>query len=267
MAKEGAKEDEAPDAAARGLIRAKDAATLATALSANAGADVSADAGADVSADAGGNLDEEGGGSWPYASLVMVACTFDASPILLISNLAEHTKNILRDDRVSLLYDGTIGVPDRLTGARVSVLGRAERTEDPHARNRYLARHPSAAGYAGFADFGFYRVAVTRAHLVAGFGRIDWIDGPDLTFEHGAKAPLAMAEADLITETNEISPEILRVLVERLGLDGDGWRMTGCDPEGCDLRREGDVARFTFPSPVFTPDEARAAFAHVRGQE
>ncbi len=251
-------EDVSPATTARTLIRSKDVATLATASSADAEVKLSADAEAPGAVQVGG---------WPYASLVMVACDLDASPILLISKLAEHTKNILRDDRVSLLYDGTNPGGDRLSGARVSVLGRAEPTDDPRVRDRYLARHPSAAGYAGFADFGFYRVVVTRAHLVAGFGRIDWIDGPDLTLAPGAMASLAVAESDLITEFNEINPEKMRVLAERLGLDGDGWRMTGCDPEGGDLRRDGEVARFLFPSPVFTPEEARVAFAHVRSQE
>ena len=64
-----------------------------------------------------GTLTAEGA---PYASLVMMAADLDASPILLISGLAEHTKNILRDSRVSLLVDGTQGLDERLTGARIA---------------------------------------------------------------------------------------------------------------------------------------------------
>ncbi len=226
-----------PADGARRLIRALDTSTLATSLA--------------------------GGGGWPYASLVLVACDFDASPLLLISQLAEHTKNLAADDRVSLLYDGTGTGPERLTGHRVSVLGRAVPIDDDQAKSRYLARHPSAEGYAGFADFGFYRIQITRAHLVAGFGRIDWIDGRDLLFPTDSAGFSADSEADLVTNLNENHPQTVRFLAENQGLDGDGWRMTGCDPEGCDLRREGEVARIGFPAPVNRLNQARAAISRM----
>lgn len=119
-------------------------------------------------------------GAWPYVSLVLVAVDHDLAPILLISRLAEHTKAIEVDARVALLFDGTVGLEKPLTGPRLSVQGRAERSADPGIAARYLARHPDAALYAGFADFSFYRVAIERAHLVAGFGAIHWIGAGQL---------------------------------------------------------------------------------------
>ena len=127
----------------------------------------------------------------PYASLVLVALDHDASPLLLISTLADHTRNLAGDARVSLLFDGTAGLDEPLTGPRVSVQGTAQRTDDPRHRARFLARHPGAAMYAGFKDFAFYRVAVSRAHLVAGFGRIPWIAGTDLLLDVGGSTVLA----------------------------------------------------------------------------
>lgn len=73
---------------------------------------------------------------WPYGSLVLVATDAAGAPILLISTLAEHTKNIAVDPRLSLLFDGTQGLEERLTGARVTLLGRAERSDAPHLRDR-----------------------------------------------------------------------------------------------------------------------------------
>lgn len=119
-------------------------------------------------------------GSGPYVSLVLFASDARGAPILLLSRLAEHSKNIAGDPRVALLIDGTAGLADPLTGARVTLQGRIEPADDAEARSRYLARHPSAEGYASFGDFGFWRVAVARAHLVAGFGRIVGIDGKTL---------------------------------------------------------------------------------------
>lgn len=117
---------------------------------------------------------------WPFASLVLSALDADGTPLLLISDLAEHAKNIAAEPRVSLLFDGTAGLADPLTGPRVTVLGEAKRSEEPQALRRFLARHPSAELYAGFKDFHLYRVEVARAHLVAGFGRIHWIEAREL---------------------------------------------------------------------------------------
>src|SRR5215831_3006356 len=82
------------------------------------------------------------GGSWPYASLVLAAVDHDLSPILLLSELAEHTKAIAADSRVSLLFDGTQGLDQPLTGPRVTLVGRAARTDDERLARRFLARHP-----------------------------------------------------------------------------------------------------------------------------
>src|SRR5260221_5163536 len=119
---------DSPGAIARDLIRAADRATLAT------------------------RLTRPGLAGWPYASLVLVATDQDLTPLLLISDLADHTRNIAREPRVSLLFDATAGAADPLAAARLTVLGRIIRDDGPAARARYLARHPTAATYAGFGD-------------------------------------------------------------------------------------------------------------------
>ena len=115
------------------------------------------------------------GSGWPFASLVLTAPDHSGMPLLLISSLAEHTRNIAADNRVSLLYDGTNDYTERLTGPRLTLLGRAIACTEPDAKEVFLAAHPSASTYADFQDFSFYRIAPERGHLVAGFGRIEWI--------------------------------------------------------------------------------------------
>lgn len=152
--------DEVPPALqCRQIIRAADRASLAT-----------------TSVSGKGGV----GGPWPYASLVLTACDDAGNPLLLISDLADHTRNIRADARVSMLYDETAGLDDPLTGARVTLQGEAEQVEDAGLMDIYLARHPSAKTYAEFTDFHMFRVRPRRAHLVAGFGRIAWIEGKDL---------------------------------------------------------------------------------------
>src|SRR5256714_5618606 len=107
----------------------------------------------------------------PYCSLVNVATAADGAPLLLISRLAVHTKNILADPRVSLMLDER-KAGDPLEGARIMLMGTAALTDDPEARRRYLDRHPAAEMFAGFQDFAFYRIDLQGAHLAAGFRRI-----------------------------------------------------------------------------------------------
>ncbi len=134
--------------------------------------------------------------AWPYASLVLMAAAKDGSPILFISDLSEHAKNIAADNRVSLLIDGTGGLKEPLTGPRVSILARAVRADQADLKARFLARHPGAKIYAGFADFHVYRLEVTRAHFVAGFGRILWIEAAEIIGEkYGYEAPTAKTAA------------------------------------------------------------------------
>ena len=216
----------------RDLIRTAERAALATALAGTA--------------------------SHPYASLVLVASAADGSPLLLVSELAEHTKNLLRDARLSLLFDGTAGLDDPLTGPRTGVLGRAALSNDAHERARFLARHPSAEAYAGFADFRLYRVVVERAHLVAGFGRIRWVDGGAVLL--AGTGVLAEAEAGILEHMNRDHGDAVRAYATGILNQADGaWRMVGIDPEGCDLRAEGRLARLPFDAPVHSADAARRA--------
>lgn len=196
----------------------------------------------------------------PYASLVLVATNPDGSPILLISKLAVHTKNLDADARASLLFDGTQDAADPLTGARVSVRGRLARTSDPGALRRFLARHPSARGYAGFPDFSPFLMQIEKAHYVGGFGKIVDVPSGDLTLDlQGAEALLA-AEADIIAHMNADHADANRLYATRLAGEKEGdWRMSGIDPTGFDLVCGPHGARISFDRRVTGPQEARQA--------
>ena len=197
----------------------------------------------------------------PYTSLVLTACDPAGAPLLLLSDLAEHSKHIAADARISLLFEQSAGADAPLETPRLSVLGTAARTDKPALRNRYLRRHPDASLYADFGDFAFYRVEVSRAHLVAGFGRISWIEAVDLLPERDADALIA-AEAEIIDHMNTDHAEALNLYATcLLGREGKGWQMTGIDPDGLDLRRGGETARLDVDAPLTTPAEARGTLA------
>jgi heme oxygenase (biliverdin-IX-beta and delta-forming) len=200
----------------------------------------------------------------PYASLVLLALDHDASPLLLLSNLAEHSRNIARDSRVSLLIDGTAGLDDPLTGSRASLTGSVAIVDEPRLLARFTNRHPSSAGYAGFGDFHLYRMQVSRAHLVAGFGRIRWIEGSEVLLA-GDHSALAGAEPSIIAHMNNDHAEGVNRIAARARESGprEGWAMTGIDPEGADFRSGGTIARAPFRAQIRDAGAARSELVHL----
>lgn len=162
-------------------------------------------------------------GGAPYASLVTLSFDHDLSPILLLSGLADHTRNLVQDSRCAVLLDGTDGLDNPQTGPRVTLMGAAHAVEDPRLKARFLARHPGAARYAGFGDFSIYRIAVERAHFVGGFARAVWFDAPFGLPDCGW---LIRAEADLLAQARQVCRGVIGVDPDGLdGTDGQSfWR-------------------------------------------
>lgn len=194
----------------------------------------------------------------PYASLVTVALDHDLSPLLLLSGLADHTRNLDADPRASLLFDGTDGHPNPQTGPRVTIVGTMARDPDPRLVQRFLARHPAARLYAGFGDFAVWRLAVERAHFVGGFARAVWFDFP-LGLPAGAAAAVAAAEPSVIEHMNaDHADAVDRMAARWCGGAGTGWRLTGVDPDGCDLARGDDeFARLPFDAVATSAEDVR----------
>ena len=193
----------------------------------------------------------------PYASLVTAATAADNAPVLLLSRLARHTENILRDPRVSLLIDERSGA-DPLSVARVSLAGRIAPTDDAGAARRFLARHPSASGYASFADFGFWRIEVESAHLVAGFGRIVELTRDQILTATEDAADLLAVEESAVAHMNEDHREAIGLYATRLlGAEAEEWKIIGIDPEGCDLMAGEIVRRLDFPQRINSAVELR----------
>ena len=202
----------------------------------------------------------------PYCSLVNVASHPDGSPILLISRLALHTRNILGDARVSLMLDER-APGDPLEGARVMLAGRAEQgtaEEVPLLRRRYLNAHPSAAAFVDFKDFSFFRIRPSGAHLVAGFGRIvDLRPEQFLTDLSGAESFLE-AEQSAIDHMNADHRDTMNLYATRLlGAHDADWRCIGCDPGGIDLQADTARLRLDFPQRIVTSRRTAADAAGI----
>ncbi len=124
---------------------------------------------------------------WPYASVAAVFVV-DYVPYMLVSELSEHTKNILVNSRVSLLVnDESFKDGNKAIMARVSLMGEAVIADKDKLRDAYLAAKPKAKAFYDFGDMHLYRVDVQCARLVAGFGKAWWISGAEIRGESDGK--------------------------------------------------------------------------------
>src|SRR6202142_2515003 len=196
----------------------------------------------------------------PYCSLVNVASHPDGSPILLISRLALHTRNLLGDARISLMLDER-AEGDPLDGSRIMLAGRAEQADGDDVailRRRYLNAHPSSEAFVNFKDFSFFRIRPTGAHLVAGFGRIVDLKPEQFLTDISEASALVEAEQGAIDHMNADHREATKLYATKLlGADAADWRCTGCDPDGIDLRAGAKTLRLDFPERVTGPGELR----------
>jgi putative heme iron utilization protein len=204
----------------------------------------------------------------PFATLTAIATDHDGSPILLLSRLAVHTRNLERDGRCSLLL-AQGGRGDPLAHPRLTLELTAARASDPHLRARFLRRNPKAELYADFPDFSFWRAQVTGVHLNGGFARAADF-GPEglLTNLVGAHALIA-AEEDILDHLNSDHTDALALLAQKFTGEGQNfagegnWRASGLDPEGLDLLAGDATARVAFPRRVETSQEVREALVEM----
>lgn len=205
----------------------------------------------------------------PFVSLVTIATEASGAPILLLSDLAVHTRNIKADSRVSLLVD-EVEAGNPLARARLTIVGRlgpVAEQEAGAARRRFLAKHPDAAVYCDFGDFGFYSLAMERAHLVAGFGRIVDIAAAKILIDCGGCDELLAAEAGAIEHMNADHADAVELYATRLiGAPPGAWRITGMDPDGLDLRLHDATRRLPFPERVRGAGGLRAVLKRLADQ-
>jgi putative heme iron utilization protein len=205
----------------------------------------------------------------PYCSLVNVASHCDGSPILLISRLALHTRNILADPRVSLMLDER-AEGDPLEGARIMLAGKAEQDDGADRgvlRRRYLNAHPSSEAFVSFEDFSFFRIRPATAHLVAGFGRIvDLAPEQFLTDISGADA-LLEAEQGAVDHMNADHRDAMNLYATNLlGAEPADWRCTGCDPDGIDMQAGAKTLRLDFPERVTNATAVRKMLVRLAAE-
>jgi len=191
-------------------------------------------------------LDPESGA--PLATLVGVVSDFDGAPLFLMSTLSRHTRHLQRDPRASALLSEPPARGDPLNHPRVTLTGRISPDDRPNARARYLQRYPKARLYAGFADFGVFRLDVESVHFNGGFGRAQPLEPSDVLAPREGESALIEAEPRLLQEINARGDAYVAALAGFTPSARRVWRGIGLDSEGLDLSSGSRAGRLQFAS-------------------
>ena len=203
----------------------------------------------------------------PYGSLVTVAFDGEGCPLLLLSALAEHTRNLVARAEASMLVAEALEAgADPLALGRATLLGRCVRVasgEEAAVREVFLAAHPRASYYVDFKDFGFWRLEPVSVRYIGGFGRMSWVSGED--YRRASPDPLAPAAAGILAHMNEDHRDALLAYAKALAgvPEATGATMTAVDRYGFEMTVDAPdgprAARLAFPAPLSTTDEVRKA--------
>jgi putative heme iron utilization protein len=203
---------------------------------------------------------------YPFGSVAPFVLDHNCQPIILISNIAEHTKNIALNPKVSLLVFA--GGEDLQANSRLTLIGEAVKIfkeVDADLRSRYLRYLPQAASYFDMHDFSFYRIHIHQARYIGGFGKMSWLSDVDLFSDMiSESAVLASQETAIIEHMNADHAEnLLNYCKHFHHVDADHAQMLGIDCDGFDVdARIGDtstILRFDFDQQIHDAQSARAA--------
>lgn len=197
---------------------------------------------------------------FPFGSVAPFILDHTGRPVILISTLAEHTKNLDADARCSLIVQPYAA--DMQTTGRVTVIGHARRLEDKDSLGaRYLRYHPQAEGYFAMHDFHFYRIEPVRVRWIGGFGKIHWVEAEQYVCSDGS---LAADETSIIEHMNRDHRHNLVNYCRHIhDVTAASVEMVGIDPDGFDLRADGRPLRFDFAARVFDARSARLALVEL----
>lgn len=199
------------------------------------------------------SLEMEG---FPFGSIVPYCQDHGGEVTILISRLAQHTKNLMENGRCSLLVADSVA-GDKQTAGRLTLMCEAEKVEPEAIASRFYRYFPSNQGYHDQLDFDFYRLTLVKARYIAGFGKIHWI-GRDSFLR---SSPFEeQAEAGIVNHMNEDHLDAIRHYCDLFGIPVDSEQqptLAGIDGEGMHLRVGDRLHRIQFERNISNPKEAR----------
>lgn len=202
---------------------------------------------------------------FPFGSVAPFCPDRHGRPLLLVSSIAEHTRNMKADPRVSLIV--TESGEDSQEGGRLTLVGSARALtgdEEVEAGARYFRRFPHAAGYRKAHDFSFFRLEPTRLRFIGGFGQIHWLEPDTVCRPNPFDGP---AEDRMAAHMNQDHADALRDWCRWQGVAVTAEpRLAAIDGEGCDVLVGKTLMRIDFDAPVQSADEVRRAMIALVGK-
>ena len=132
---------------------------------------------------------------------------------------------------------------------RITLIGEIKISNNKQHKKRFLNRHPAAKLYSNFQDMNFYVIKIKSAHLVGGFAQVKWFGKNDLINTNTKN--FSEMESEIIDHMNSYHKDSIDLYALKiLKLRTKGWTMSGIDPDGFDLRKKGNLARFNFEKTV-----------------
>jgi heme iron utilization protein len=194
---------------------------------------------------------------YPFGSVTPYCTDRLCRPIIYISHIAQHTKNIVADSRVSLTVVEKTDSDDVQAQGRVTCIGDARpvAAADDDVRERYFRYFPPARQYERTHGFEFFRLELVRVRFIGGFGQIFWVEPSAFMTANPFSRP---DEGRIIQHMNKDHAEALSRYV-----GGGPAEMVGIDGEGFDVLRAGKKIRIPFKTPVTNMEEARAALVEM----
>jgi heme oxygenase (biliverdin-IX-beta and delta-forming) len=194
---------------------------------------------------------------FPFGSLAPFALTLEGRPLLYVSKLAEHTRNLAANPRCCLtVVEATLGDPQAV--GRASLLGEAHALPDAErsaAADRYFALFPESRAYEQMGDFGFWRIEPVRVRWIGGFGEIRWIERDEWLVP---TPEWSSGESYIVGHMNEDHIDAMEAMVyARFGEAPEDVVMLACDAEGFHLRSNGVVRWIPFAKPCATQTDVR----------
>ncbi|MBV4490032.1 HugZ family protein [Pseudomonas oryzicola] len=195
---------------------------------------------------------------YPFGSVVPYCLDAEGNPLILISRIAQHTHNLQKDPKCSLLV-GEREAEDVQAVGRLTVMAEAHKLEDEAvieaAAERYYRYFPDAGNYHKAHDFDFWVLQPVRHRYIGGFGAIHWLDQVTLANPFAGKA-----EASMVEHMNSDHANAIAHYVELTHLPRHApASLVGVDSEGMHLRIGQAVYWLPFPGTCNTPTQVREA--------
>jgi len=205
---------------------------------------------------------------FPFGSAVPYCLDANGWPLILISRIAQHTRNLLADNKCSLLV-GERAAEDVQAAGRLTVLAEARQLVDPltieAAARRYYRYFPDACDYHRAHDFDFWVLQPVRWRYIGGFGAIHWLD--DVALANPFAADDGAQEEGMVRHMNDDHANAVARYVAQAGLPTSlTAELAGIDSEGFHLRIGQALHWLPFAQICETPLAVRQALvAMARG--